>query len=123
MSRTWRTCGATSAQQILRRYTFRSSWTRIRATSVIISAFALLCFRVKLEQARDRLKASANEYRLEFPNELGSKDFFRVTPFQEFMVSRVRPLLAILMSAVAFVLLNARNVARLLLARAAGREA
>lgn len=80
---------------------------------------------VSLEQARERLKVSTAEFRANFHESFPSTDstsYFTVTPLREIMVKDYRPLFAILLSAVVFVLLMAcANVASLLLARAAGR--
>jgi putative ABC transport system permease protein len=78
---------------------------------------------VTLDQAKERLRISAGEFRAKFPKALGPKDGFTVSPLREVMVSDVRPLLLVLMGAVSLVLLIAcANVASLLLVRAAGRS-
>src|SRR5262249_32673309 len=79
---------------------------------------------VSIEQARDRLKASSQEYRSQFPDGLGRDDFFSVRSLREqYLSSTARSLIAIFLAAAGLVLLiGCANVANLLLTRGAGRE-
>src|SRR5262249_49696117 len=74
---------------------------------------------VTIDQAKARLKLSAEDYRKKFPNALRKDDGFTVQPVREALVNNVTSTLYVLIGAVAFVLLIAcANVANLLLVRA-----
>ncbi len=78
---------------------------------------------VTLEQAKARLKLSADEYRRKYPNALQPDNSFTVEPVRNVLVSDVRSSLFVLAGAVSLVLLIAcAHVANLLLVRATGRK-
>jgi len=72
--------------------------------------------------ASAQLQIASDEFRRQFPTMIGPHDSFGIHPFQDAIVSDVRPSLLVLAAAVGFVLLIAcANVANLLLIRITGR--
>ena len=77
---------------------------------------------VTLSAAGAQLQIASEEFRRQFPTMIGPHDSFGIHPFQDAIVSGVRPSLLVLAAAVGFVLLIAcANVANLLLIRITGR--
>src|SRR5205085_11259445 len=75
------------------------------------------------QQARADMQQVAAAFRAVYPQEMQEGEAIAVTPLHEQLTANVRPLLLILLGAVAFVLLIAcANVANLQLVRAANRQ-
>ena len=88
-------------------------------------AMGLLRPGLTLEQAQAKLTAMAAGVRHDFPNDYPTRSNWSVAvqPLRESLVGGVRPMLLVLMAAVALIVLIACvNIANLLLARASGRE-
>jgi predicted permease len=96
-----------------------------RSLRVVDGLIGLLKPGISREQAQLRLNSFAAQLRAEFPTDYpaGSDWSIEAEPLQESLVGNVRPLLLVLMGAVALIILLASvNVANLLLARASGRQ-
>src|SRR5437762_541964 len=96
-----------------------------RSLRILPGAIGLLKQGIGLEQAQSRLDAFAAQLRAEYATDYptGSGWSIEVEPLQDSLVGNVRPMLLVLMGAVALIVLLASvNVANLLLARASGRQ-
>jgi putative ABC transport system permease protein len=88
-----------------------------------LKAIGRLSPGVSLEQARADIDAVQAQVRAEHPTEYERAGTMALVPIEEELTGHLRPAMAVLMGAVAFVLLIAcANVANLLLARLAQRE-
>lgn len=99
--------------------------SRFWPSITVLLGFARLGPQVSLEQARAELDVLNRQYVAAYPGRLDGRSgvSVRLTPLQDRVVANVRPVLWLLMGAVAFVLLVVcANLASLLLARAAFRS-
>jgi predicted permease len=88
-----------------------------------LTVVARLTPGVTLAQAKERLQAFAQNNRAKYPNTIGKQGGFTLRALREALVGEVRPLLAVLLSAVGLVLLiGCANAASLLLVRTASRR-
>jgi predicted permease len=97
----------------------------IRAQRFVPGAIARLKPGMTLQQAQERLNAFTAASTREYPNDyrVDSKWSVDLEPLHEAVVGNVRPLLLVLLAAVALMLLTGCvNIANLLLARASGRQ-
>lgn len=96
-----------------------------RSLRILPGAIGLLKPGIGLKQAQSRLDAFASQLRAEYATDYpaGSDWSIEAEPLQDSLVGNVRPMLLVLMGAVALIVLLASvNVANLLLARASGRQ-
>jgi putative ABC transport system permease protein len=96
-----------------------------RSVRVMRGAIGLLKPGISLEQAQSRLDTFASELRSDYAGDYptGSDWSIEAHSLQDTLVGNVRPMLWVLMGAVALIVLLASvNVANLLLARASGRQ-
>ena len=96
-----------------------------RSLRILPAAIGLLKPGIGLEQAQSRLDAFASQLRAEYATDYpaGSGWSIEAEPLQDSLVGNVRPMLLVLLGAVALIVLLASvNVANLLLARASGRQ-
>ncbi len=98
-----------------------NSWLMHRSAGLGFHGFARLKPGVTIEQARADMESVTNALALEYPNDnkgVGAS----MVPMREQLLGKIRPVLLLLLGAVAFVLLIACiNVGNLMLARASGR--
>jgi predicted permease len=97
----------------------------VRSARAFPGALGRLKRGITLEQARKRLTTMAAQIRREFPADYPSQAQWtiEIVPMQDDVVIEVRPMLLVLLGAVALiVLIVSLNIANLLLARASGRQ-
>jgi putative ABC transport system permease protein len=102
-----------------------ASWTYARRNLNILDAIARLKPGMAMDEARQRLDNFWSVLRKQYPNDYPeeSKRNTDLESLQEAVVGKTRPLLVVLLSTVAIMLLIACvNIANLLLARASGRH-
>jgi putative ABC transport system permease protein len=96
-----------------------------RSLRILPGAIGLLKPGIGVKEAQSRLDAFASQLRAEYGTDYpaGSGWSIEAEPLQDSLVGNVRPMLLVLMGAVALIVLLASvNVANLLLARASGRQ-
>jgi predicted permease len=96
-----------------------------RTQKVAVLVLGRLKPGITLKEAQAKLNIMSADIRRDFASDYPAKSQWTVhiIPLQEFLVGKVRPILAVLMAAVILVVLIASvNIANLLLARASGRQ-
>src|SRR5580692_5628068 len=97
----------------------------IRGNRVLVSGIGRLKPGLTLAQAQARLTAMAQELRHDFPVDYPPQAQWtiEIQPLQETLVGKVRPMLLVLLGAVILIVfIVSLNIAKLLLARASGRQ-